>query len=327
LLFLSRADVERLLDPSDLIDALEGAFVAHSAGRSDVPPRVAARTANGYLGAMPGALSGGAGAGGGVAGGGLGAKLVSVYPGNAARGRPSHQALIALFDAEDGTPLAVMDGAHVTAVRTAAATAVSVRHLARDDAGVLAILGAGVQGSSHLAVVPLSRRFEEVRVASRDPARAAALARGSAPLAHGHTTARAVGSFAEAVRGADVVCCCTDADEPVVRLEWLGPGCHVTSVGSRAEVDPAVAAAASVFVEWRGAVTNPPPAGAPELQGVDPGSVTELGEVLAGARPGRTSRGEITLYRSTGHAVEDVAAARLVYDRALATGSGTRLSL
>jgi len=273
---------------------------------------VAASAEGGILGAMPVHLDGVA----------LGAKLVSVFPGNHGRGRPSHQALVALFDPADGTPLAVLDGTRITAARTGAAAAVAAGALARADAAVLAILGAGVQGRSHLEAFPLVRGFREIRVASRTPGRAEA-------LAERHPAARAVGSFEEAVAGADVVACCTDAREPILRLGWLAPGAHVSSVGGTfgPELDPEIVRAGQVFVEWRGAVTSPPPAGAHDLQGLDPAIVTELGEVLAGTRPGRTAPDELTVYKSTGHAVEDAAAADLVYRRALDTGTGVTVTI
>jgi alanine dehydrogenase len=126
-----------------------------------------------------------------------------------------------------------------------------------------------------------------------------------------------------------VVACCTDAREPVIRREWLKPGAHVSSVGGTfgPEIDPETVAAGKVFVEWRGAATNAPPAGAHELQGMDAGTITEVGEVLAGTRPGRTSDRDLTIYKSTGHAVEDAATASLVYARALAQGTGVKLPL
>lgn len=311
-LVLSEADVTALLDLEQLLAALADALASSSAGRASVPPRVAASAPDGILGAMPVHLPGVA----------LGAKLVSVFPGNHQRGRPSHQALIALFDPADGTPLAVMDGTRITAVRTGAAAAVAAGALARPDATVLAILGAGVQGRSHLEAFPLVRDFREIRVASRTPGHAAALAQG-------HPLARAVGSFEEAVAGADVVCCCTDAREPVLEAGWLAPGAHVSSVGGSfgPELDPATVRSGRVFVEWRGAATTPPPAGAHDLQGLDPAAVTEIGEVLAGTRPGRTARDQLTVYKSTGHAVEDAAAAGLVYRRALESGAGTTVSI
>ena len=313
LLYLSRADVESLLDVDAMLSALAKALVIFSSGVTSVPPRVAARVPDlGLLGAMAGYVPGVA----------LEIKLVSVFPGNHVLGVPSHQGLIALFDEHDGAPLAVMDGAYITAIRTGGTAAVAANALARSDAKVLAILGAGVQGASHLETFTRLRDFKEIRVASRDQAKAKSLAAR-------HPRARVATSFEDAVRGADVVACCTDAREPVIRREWLKPGVHVSSVGGTfgPELDPETLAAAKVFVEWRGAALNAPPAGAHELQGLDANAITEVGEVLAGTREGRTSDSDITVYKSTGHAVEDAATARLVYDRALAEGAGVNLPL
>lgn len=313
LLYLSRADVEQLLDVDAMLDALSRALVVYSSGVTSIPPRTAARTREGnLLGVMAGYVPGIA----------LESKLVSVFPANDARGLPSHQGLIALFDEETGSPLALMDGTYITAIRTGGTAAVATRVLAREDASVLAILGGGAQGWSHLETLPRVRDFKEIRVASRNPDRASDLA------AH-HPRAHAARSFEEAVRGADVVACCTDAREPILRREWLKPGAHVSGVGGTfgPEIDRETIEAARVFVEWRGAVTNPPPAGAHELQGLDPETVTEVGEVLSGKKPGRRSPEELTVYKSTGHAVEDAATARLVYDRALRDGVGVRLPL
>lgn len=295
MLVLSREDVEQLLDVDVLLERLERAFVELSAGRASVPPRVAAFAPAGLLGAMPGYVDGV-----------LAAKLVALFP----DAEPSHQALIAVFDPETGTPRAVMDGTHITAVRTGASSAVASRALAREDSRVLAILGAGVQGRSHLDAVRRVRGFDEVRIASRTFEHAHALAEE-----HGAT---AVESFEEAVRGADVVCCCTHASEPVLRREWLSRGTHVTSVGAALdgpELDPETVRAGLLCVESRVAF-EPPPAGSFELQGLDPEDAVELGEVLAGTRPGRTDGEQITVYKSMGHAVEDAAAAALVLERA-----------
>jgi len=313
LLYLSRMDVERLLDVDLMLDALAKALVIFSSGVTSVPPRAGARVGErGILGAMPGFVPGVA----------LEVKLVSVFPGNHHHGLPSHQGLIMVFDEDTGAPLAVMDGTYITAIRTGGTAAVAARLLARNDASVLAILGAGVQGGSHLETFPRIRDFKEIRVASRDPGKATALAAK-------HPNAVVGDSFEAAVRGADVVACCTDAREPILRREWLKPGAHVSSVGGTwgPELDAATIAAGRVFVEWRGAATNSPPAGAVELQGLDASTLTEVGEVLAGTKPGRLSRDEMTIYKSTGHAVEDAAAARLVYDRAKAEGAGTLLQL
>jgi len=313
LLYLSRADVERLLDVDALLEALGKALVVFSSGIAAVPPRAGARVGDrGLLGAMPGYLPGIA----------LEVKLVSVFPANHHHGLPSHQGLIMVFDEENGSPLAVMDGTYITAIRTGGTAAVATRVLARDDASVLAILGAGVQGASHLATFPRVRDFKEIRVASRHPDTAKALVAR-------YPQAVFAESFEAAVNGADVVACCTDAREPILRREWIKAGAHVSSVGGTfgPELDAATIAAGRVFVEWRGAATNPPPAGAFELQGLDVADLTEVGEVLAGTRPGRQSREETTIYKSTGHAIEDAAAARLVYDQAKAEGVGITLSL
>jgi alanine dehydrogenase len=313
LLYLSRADVERLLDVDALLEALGKALVVFSSGIASVPPRAGARVGDrGLLGAMPGYLPGIA----------LEVKLVSVFPANHHHGLPSHQGLIMVFDEENGSPLAVMDGTYITAIRTGGTAAVATRVLARDDASVLAILGAGVQGASHLATFPRVRDFKEIRVASRHPDTAKALVAR-------YPQAVFAESFEAAVNGADVVACCTDAREPILRREWIKAGAHVSSVGGTfgPELDAATIAAGRVFVEWRGAATNPPPAGAFELQGLDVADLTEVGEVLAGTRPGRQSREETTIYKSTGHAIEDAAAARLVYDQAKAEGVGITLSL
>ena len=313
LLYLSRADVESLLDIDAMIDALGEALVLYSAGKTSVPPRIAVRLDGlGLLGVMPGHVPGVA----------LETKLVSVFPGNDERGLPSHQALIALFDESNGAPIALMDGTFITAIRTGGTAAAAARVLARKNAAVLAILGAGVQGWSHLETFPRIRDFGEIRVASRNAQRAQALAARN-------QRAHAVRTFEEAVRGADVVALCTDAREPIVELAWLSPGTHVSAVGGTfgPELDAETVRACRVFVEWRGAVSHPPPTGAHELQGMNPSAVTEVGEVLAGTRPGRVNDDEITLYKSTGIAVEDAATARIVYDRALELGVGTRLPL
>jgi alanine dehydrogenase len=294
-LVLSREEVERLLDVDELLERLERAFVELSAGRASVPPRVAAFAPAGLLGAMPGYVDGV-----------LAAKLVALFPDH----EPSHQALIAVFDAETGTPLAVLDGTHITAVRTGASSAVATRALARADVRVLAVLGAGVQGRSHLDAVRRVRSFEEVRVASRTFEHAAALAE--------EMDAVALDSFEQAVRGADVVCCCTHSSEPVLQRGWLSPGTHVNSVGAALdgpELDPETVLAGLLCVESRVAF-SPPPAGSFELQGLDPEQAVELGEVLAGTRPGRADHKQITVYKSMGHAVEDAAAAAIVLSSA-----------
>ena len=254
---------------------------------------------------------------------GLACKLVTLFPQNI--DRHTHQAVIVVFDPENGTPLAVMDGTYITATRTAAGSALATRLLAREDAEVLALLGTGVQARSHARALPRVRVFSEIRVAGRDRSRAEALAEEIGPHA------RAVSSYEEAIRGSDVVAATTHATEPIVRREWLSPGVHVNSVGlnpSGREVDEQTVADALLVVESRESALAPPPAGAPELVGVSPADVhAELGELVAGTKPRRSSQDEITLYKSVGVAVQDVAAAALVLAAAQGRSVGRAIEL
>jgi ornithine cyclodeaminase len=296
MLVLSRSQVEELLDLDALVDALAAAHAELSGGEASLVPRVGAYAGDtGILGAMlahaPSA--------------GLGCKLVTLFPGN--RDRPTHQATIALFDPATGTPVALMDGTYITAMRTAAAAALATRLLARPDARVLAILGTGVQSRSAQEMFPRARDFAEVRVAGR-------------------------GEFEEAVRGADVVHAATAAQEPVVRFEWLSPGAHVSSVGSSlaggSELDPTIVERADVVVvEQRDSAFAPLPAGAPELEPRGRDAVVELGEIIAGTAAGRTSREQVTLYKSVGVAIQDLAAAALVLAAARERGAGQEIEL
>jgi alanine dehydrogenase len=307
MLVLTRSEVEELLDLDALLDALATAHAELSAGRVSLVPRVGAFAEDaGVLGAMPayGPSSG------------LGCKLVTLFPGNS--DRPTHQALIALFDPQTGTPLALMDGTHITALRTAAAAALATRLLARPDAGVLAILGTGVQSRSAQEMFPRVRDFTEIRVAGR-------------------------GEFEDAVRGADVVHATTASPEPVVRFDWLAAGTHVSSVGSGwvenrtpsassgsggSELDPEIVRRADlVVVEQRDSAFAPLPAGAPELEPRGRDGVVELGEIIAGTAEGRGSPEAITLYKSVGVAVQDLAAAALVVAAARERGAGRDIEL
>jgi alanine dehydrogenase len=291
---LTRTEVEDLLDLDALLGALERAHVEQSSGAVSMPPRIAAFAGSGLLGAMP-AYAPSAG---------LGCKLVSLFPGNT--DRETHQAAIALFDPDNGSPVALMDGTYITAMRTAGAAALSAKHLAREDATVLAVLGTGVQSRSAVEMFKRVRAFAEIRVAGR-------------------------GEFEDAVRGADVVAGTTAAGEPVVRAEWLSEGAHVSSVGYNppgSELDPAiVASAAVVCVEARDSALAPPPAGAVELADVPRERVVELGELISGSRPGRTDPAEITLYKSVGIAVQDLAAAALVLAAAKEREVGLKIEL
>ena len=310
---LSQAQVRDLLDLDELVDALAEAHADLTAGSASMPPRTAALVSEreGLLGVMPSYLPSA----------GLACKLVTLFPHN--RDRETHQALICVFDPANGTPLALMDGTYITATRTAAGSALATRLLAREDAHVLAILGTGVQAHSHARALPRVRRIDEIRVASRDREKAKAFAAEIGGLA--------ADSYEQAVRGADIVAATTHATEPVIRRAWLEPGTHVNSVGlnpSGREVDEATVADAVLVVESRESALAPPPAGAPELAGVDPSRVyAELGELVSGVKPGRRSEQEITLYKSVGVAVQDAAAAALVLKAARERSIGKEIEL
>ncbi len=313
MLVLTRPQVEELLDLDELVEAVAAAMADLSAGAASMPPRIAALVPeqDGLLGVMPSYLPSA----------GLAVKLVTLFPHN--RDRHTHQAAIMAFDPANGTPVALMDGTYITATRTAAASALATRLLAREDASVLAVLGTGVQARSHARALVRVRDFEEVRVAGRDRAKAEALAE--------EIGAVACASYEEALRGADVVAATTHAVEPVVRREWLSPGVHVNSVGlnpAGREVDEATVDDALLVVESRVSTLAPPPAGAPELAGLDPARVhAELGELVAGVRPGRNGKDQITLYKSVGVAVQDTAAAALVLKAARDRDIGLEIEL
>lgn len=313
LLALSSQEVQQLLDPDALLDALAEGFKALRAGQVDAPRRIGVSVPNaGFLLAMPAYQQEHE----------ITVKLVSVFHSNAQRGLPTHQALVCLFDPETGAPLAVMDGTTITALRTAGSVALATRLLARPESRVLAIVGAGAQGRAHLLMLSRVRQFTEIRIASRDVEHARELAATD-------SRARAVESVEEAVRGADVVCLCTSSSEPVFSPEWVAPGTHITSVGYAppgGELDRRVIAQGRLFVETRMAF-EPPPAGCAELAGLDPNTGKELGEVLLGQSRGRQSEAEVTVYKAMGHACEDMAAAHLVYQRATQEGVGRVVEL
>jgi ornithine cyclodeaminase/alanine dehydrogenase-like protein (mu-crystallin family) len=310
-LWLAERDVRAVLSLPELIGAMESALAAFSSGKVHQPVRTAIeihdRT---FFASMP-AYDGAHGI--------LGAKLVTVFPENAARGLHTHLAAISLFDAETGELTAVMDGRYITELRTAAASAVSVRHLAREDSAILAILGSGVQARSHLAALPLVRPFHQIRAWSPTPEHLREFAAG--PV-------QAAGSAEDAVRGADVVLIATSAVTPAIDNEWVADGAHVIAIGacrpSQREIDPALVARAALFVDSRAAAVK-------ESGDVIPHGVehirAELGEVVCGQKPGRRSAEEVTLYKSLGLAIEDLTAANLVYRRALEHGRGIMVNL
>ena len=293
---LDEAAVRAVLRMDELIEPVEQALIAFSAGRVEQPVRQIVKSHDGFFGTMP-------------AGGpdiGLGAKLVTFYPDNAAMGLHTHDALIALFRPETGEPLAVMDGRLITEMRTAAASAVATRALSKADAQVLAILGTGVQARAHVEALRLVRPFREIRIWGRTAENAERCA--------AEVGAVAVASAEEAVAGADVVVTATSASEPVLRGAWLAPHAHVNAVGwsgpTGRELDDEVVRGAFIVADSREAVMKE--AGDIIVPGVPVNA--ELGEVLAGTKA--PPPGKRTLFESVGIAVEDVAAANLVYRRA-----------
>src|SRR5882762_5483744 len=293
---LDEPAVQQKLHYKDLIPVIAQALAALSSGKVVQPVRSVLPVAlhRGFFAVMPAYADG--------EGGALGAKLVTFYPQNV--GLHTHHALIVMFKAETGEPLAVMDGRLITEMRTAAASAVATERLARQDASVLGILGSGVQAKSHLAALRQVRSFKEVRVWS--PRNAAAFAQR-----HGVTAAA---TAADAVRGADVVVVAASSTTPILQGRWLSPGTHVNAIGATRpdwrELDDDLVTTARVFVDSREAALRE--SGDVIAASGAGGEVVEIGAVVSGTDPGRRNAEELTLFKSVGVAVEDVAAAALV---------------
>lgn len=313
-LWLTEADVRAVLSPLELIDVMQRALADFSAGRVTQPVRTAIEAAErSFFAVMPALYR---------AQGVMGAKLVTVFPGNAARAKHTHLAAVALFDPEDGELLALLDGRYITEARTAAASAVSARYLARQDARVLAILGSGVQAASHWRALRAVRRIEETRVWSPT-------AEHRERFAAERDAVRAVQSAEEAVRGADVVVVATSAVTPAIESAWVDDGAHVIAIGacrpSQREVAGELVARAALFVDSRAAALVESGDVVQAIAGgrIGEGHVrAEIGEVVEGMRAGRTSPHEVTLFKSLGLAVEDIAAAAVAYRRSREKGLG-----
>lgn len=309
--YLSCADVAKLLEPKAVLAALAEGFKALSAGKVQAPPRPKVDVphkgfALAMLAWMPGRH--------------IALKTVNVFEGNHAHHLPSHMGLISLFDSETGAPIAVMDAALITGMRTAGAAMLSVEVLARKNGGIATVIGGGVQAREHVRLLAAMPHVEEIRVVARRADIAQA-------IASDFPGARAASDIEAAVRDADIVCLTTSSATPVIEDAWLKPGAHVTSVGFAppgSEVPRALIERARIAVETRNAF-SPAPVGCAELAGRDPTSALELGEVLAGTKPGRMSETEVTLYKSMGNAMEDMVVANLVYETALERGLGVKL--
>lgn len=320
MLVLNQGEVERLLDMEGCIAAMEGALAALARGEVHVPLRFVMRPGDepSLLGLMPAHRAGDTPL--------YSLKTVAVFPDNPKRGLDAHQGTVTLFDGETGEARVLMNASAITAIRTAAVSAVATRLLAREEARVLGILGAGVQARSHLEALPLVRTFDTVRIYSRTLEHAQALA--------AEVGAEAVGTAEQAVRDADVVVTATSSAEPVLAREWLKPGGHVNAIGGRppqmTELDTATIADSAFFVDRRESAE----AEAGDYRAaIDSGAIgpdhirAELGDVVIGAKPGRSSADELTVFRSLGLAVEDLAAAEYVVRRARETGVGTEVPL
>jgi len=316
--WLTESDVRAALSPAELIDTMESALAALSAGRVAQPVRTAIETADRTFFAVMPAFDKACSI--------LGAKLVTVTPANFDKGLHTHLAVISLFDPETGELVALMDGRYITEVRTAAASAVSVRHLARDEASVLAILGSGVQARSHLAALSSLREFAEIRAWS-PTARNLERFVAEAPVA-----IRAARSARDAVRGAAVVVLATSAVTPAIEDEWVSAGTHIVAIGacrpSQQEIDPALVARTRLVVDSKAAALAE---SGDIVLPIREGRFTadhvraELGEIISGLKPGRQNPEEITLFKSLGQAIEDLVAADLAWRRARQRGAGLSL--
>jgi ornithine cyclodeaminase/alanine dehydrogenase-like protein (mu-crystallin family) len=288
--YLDEEEVRRLLRIEDLIAAMRQAMIEFSEGKWNQPLRGVLAQHGGFFGIMP------------ASGDSMGIKMVTYYPGNAGSVHPTHMAVIALFDPKTGEPLALMDGRYLTEMRTAAVSAVATAALAARDAKVLTLLGAGVQARAHLELLPYVRQFQEVRIWNHNRERAERFAQEhrikSMPLE-------------AAVRDADVVVTVTSSQQPILKGEWLKRGAHVNAVGASRpdwrELDDSAMGNVIIVDSYEGARNE---SGDVILSGVTP--YAELGEILNGSKLARAT--ETTVFKSLGMAVEDVAAARLVYD-------------
>lgn len=320
-LVLSCADVERLLPMDRCIDLMAEAHRTTNAGGAVQPLRsvVWMPDRTGLLGLMPGFLAEPRS---------MGLKVVTIFPGNHGTSYDSHQGVVMLFDTMHGFPIAIIDASSITAIRTAAASGAATRALAREDAGDLAILGAGVQARTHLDAMRAVRPVRRVRVWTRDRARAQRFAEASPMPVEIMPSARA------AVEGADLICTVTAAREPILEGAWLRPGAHINAAGAcfaaARELDTAAVVRSRLFIDRReSTLAESGDFLIPRAEGAigDDHIIGEIGDVLLGRIAGRRSTDEVTLYKSLGIAIQDLAAAHYVYTRALETGTGVSVPL
>jgi ornithine cyclodeaminase len=332
MLVLSHDQVLAALAPEDCARAMAEVLIARARGEAHMPLRMIVKSpgASGFMGLMPAWRAESA-----EERSVFSLKALCLIPDNPTRGLDTHQGVVALFDGEIGVPLAILDASAITAVRTAAVSAVATAALAREDAHVFAILGAGVQARSHVNALLRVRPFDQVRVyaPSRDHAHAV-IDSIEHTAGNGTITAAATATAREAVDGADVVVTATTSRTPVLELEWLSPGTHINAVGASTpdaqELTPQTIAACALYADSRESIRNE----AGEFRAaIEQGLIgedhvrAELGELLAGMGPGRQTDEEITLFRSLGLAVEDLAAAQHAVRVAAELGIGTEVHL
>ena len=322
ILVLDNQQIRELLPMTECIELMADALAALALGEVYQPLRTIVRPpeARGLLGLMPAYRAGEQGA--------FGLKAICVFPENPAKGKDAHQGAVMLFSRETGELLALLNASEITAIRTAAVSAVATRLLAREDAQELAIIGAGVQARTHLVALAAVRAIRRARVACRNIEHAQQLVREMQPGVP--FPIEAAGTNEEAVRGADVIVTATSSLEPVINKDWISPGAHVNAIGTHSpnsrEIDSATMAAARIFTDRRESALNE--SGDYLLAAkeglVNPESILgEIGELLIGAKTGRTSATEITLFKSLGLAIEDVVTANHLYQKAQSQNDGT----
>jgi ornithine cyclodeaminase/alanine dehydrogenase-like protein (mu-crystallin family) len=327
LLVVSDADVRKLLSYPDCVSLMRSALAGLARGQADQPLRSVARlgAAPGLLGLMPAYV--GPGPDSDVDAGAYGLKAITIHPANPGRGLDVHLGTVTLFDGQTGEPLALLNGSAVTEIRTAAVSVLATEVLARPGADSLAVIGTGVQARAHILALSQNRPLRRIRVAGRSFDKAADLAADLRPQVSADITA--CGSVAEALAGADIIVTVTSSAVPVLERGWISDGAHINAVGAcqaaARELDGATVAAAALFADSRESLEaesgdyliarSEGLVGDGHLRG-------ELGQVLAGQVPGRTSESEITLFESLGLGLEDLAAARHIHRQALAAGIG-----
>ncbi|MBI2209236.1 MAG: ornithine cyclodeaminase family protein [Deltaproteobacteria bacterium] len=325
MLVLSEREIQSLIDVEGLSEALEKAHVEFSTGKAVMPVRlvVPVPEIKGRITSMPAYLSEDKA---------LGMKVVTYFPENPRQGLPIILATVFLFSTESGKLLAVMDGTYITAIRTACISAVATRALANPETPVLGVLGAGVQARAQIRTLCAMRKIEEIKVYDVLEKSVRSLKEELEPDVG--IKIEAVKSAEEAVRDVDLLVTVTTAKEPIVRADWLKPGVHISAIGSHRpdlrEIDGVTMRRAKVVVDSREAVMAEC---GDVLLAIKEGAITEdhihaeIGEVLAGKKTGRTSAGEITLYKAVGIAIQDVAAAKLVYRTAVEKKVGVNVEL